>query len=179
MMLLDEKRIEIEWINSLGLGFVVVLTYNRPINNWKLSMALDLTPNEFVGYRIKPDYHNYTVGIVRRYGPGSKLAGQEYFKPMAYCKDVSQAASMLFNFALRTRGEAAQDEQGLLDKSCADMKAFQCAVNDAKADVLAAIAELQSKIDVLGLNASQLAKILGTSAGDEVAGEHDDATGKD
>lgn len=131
------------------------------------ALAPDFTPNEFVGYRIKPDYHNYTVGIVRRYGPNSKFPGQEYFKPMAYCKDVANAAHMLFNFALRTRGEEAQVAQSLIDKSCADMTAFKDAVDLAKADVLTAVQELQSKIDALELNADKLAKIIGAVSTEE------------
>lgn len=131
-------------------------------------MALDLTPNEFVGYRIKPDYHNYTVGIVRRYGPNSRDAGQEYFKPMAYCKDVNDAARMLFNFALRTRGEMSQVEQGLVDKSCADMSAFKDAVEAAKQDVQSAVTGLQKQITDLALTPSKLAKLLASPASQDI-----------
>lgn len=70
----------------------------------KPSGALNLIPNEVVGYRIVPDEHNWTVVIVRKYGPASKKHGEEYTTPLAYCKNLSTATQWIFSRDARMEG---------------------------------------------------------------------------
>jgi hypothetical protein len=69
------------------------------------------TPNEVVGYRILPDEHNWTVVLVRKYGPASKNAGQEYTSPLAYCRTLESAAQWILNRDARMQTEL----HGLMD----------------------------------------------------------------
>ena len=62
-------------------------------------------PNEVVGYRIVPDEHNWTVVLVRKYGPTSKHAGEEYFRPLAYCRSLESAAQWILNRDSRMQAE--------------------------------------------------------------------------
>lgn len=67
--------------------------------------GLGLIPNEVVGYRIVPDEHNWTVVLVRKYGPTSKHAGEEYFRPLAYCRSLESAAQWILNRDSRMQSE--------------------------------------------------------------------------
>lgn len=123
-------------------------------------MSLELVPNEFVGFRIQPDFNNFCVVLVRRYGPHSSKAGEEYSKKIAYCRNVSQAAVTLFEYSLRYRGEIAQDEQFRIDQSCANMEVLKDVVKVALQETLVAVAALDAKFDALGLTSLMAAKLL-------------------
>lgn len=134
-------------------------------------MSLDLIPNEFVGYRIKPDFYNYTVGIVRRHGPNSSKAGQEYFKPLGYYKNLGMAAQGVFNFALKELGAEAQVEQEKVDRSCASVEALASQVQAALDLALQAVAGVEQKFTDMGLTKAQALKLLSLKNDDEGAVE--------
>lgn len=127
-------------------------------------MTLDLTPNEFVGFRIQPDFNNFKVVMVRRYGPKSSKAGQEYARPISYCKDIHTAAMSLFNYALRYRAEASQEEQALVDKSCADMTVLREDVKKATDDVRVALLEIQGLLKDLDLTEREALRMMSDQA---------------
>lgn len=126
-------------------------------------MSLNLAPNELVGYRIKPDWHSFNVVLVKRHGPTSKNAGQEYDTPLAYCKNLSFAADCIFSHATRMVGELNQKDALQAEGSVADAKALHAAFDDARAHTLQAVAELQSRIDKLGLPRKELVQALGSA----------------
>lgn len=123
--------------------------------------GLDLTPNEFVGYRIKPDYYSFNVCVVKRHGPGSKKAGQEYEKTIAYCRTVQAAAAYIFDHALRVKAELSQEEIAALEGSVADVKGLLLQIAPAKAAAVAAVDELTTRLAALPLQRSELVKLLG------------------
>lgn len=59
--------------------------------------VLGLISNEVVGYRIVPDEHNWTVFLLCRYGLNRMFAGEEYFRPLAYCRSLESAAQWILN----------------------------------------------------------------------------------
>ena len=124
-------------------------------------MPLQLIPNELVGYRFKPDWYSVTVVMVKRHGPNSKNFGQEYETVLAYCKNVEFAANWLFEHVVKVQSELNQKEALAATGSVADTKAMLVSFGTAKAEVLAAAAQLQARIDTLGLNKKQLVQALG------------------
>lgn len=133
--------------------------------------GLDLTPNEFVGYRIKPDWYSFNVVIVKKHGKDSKHAGQEYDKVIAYCKSLPHAVEYILSHSLRVRSERAQDEQLALDQTVASTEALAAQYQTALGDALKAANELASRIQELGLSQKDLVKALGTPEGDTAEAE--------
>jgi hypothetical protein len=131
--------------------------------------GLDLTPNEFVGYRIKPDWYSFNVVIVKRHGKESKHAGDEYDKVIAYCKSLPHAVEYILSHSLRVRGERAQDEQLAADKSVASVEALAAQYQAALNDALQAANELATRIAALGLSQKELVKALGSAEDTEPA----------
>ncbi|KWU24722.1 hypothetical protein [Burkholderia cenocepacia] len=125
-------------------------------------MPLELTPNEFVGYRFAADWYNINVVQVKKHGPSSKHAGQEYTQVLAHCKDLHQASRWLFDHIMRAQGEDAQAVQHAVDSSVASIEALMALVDSAVAQVNAASAELQSRIDALHVSQKKLVKALGS-----------------
>ncbi|EEF22975.1 conserved hypothetical protein [Ricinus communis] len=137
-------------------------------------MSLELTPNEIVGYRFAVDWYNVDVVVVKKYGPNSKHAGQEYSQTLAHCKNVKSAAEWLFHHILRADGKEAQASQQALDGTAASTEALVRVVDSALQHVNAATGELQSRIDALGLTQKSLVKALGgqgVSAGEDEGGD--------
>lgn len=126
-------------------------------------MSPNFTPNEIVGYRIKPDWHSFNVVLVKRHGESSKNAGKEYETPLAYCKHLESAAQWIFSHALRTRAERTQEDILAVDGSCADIRGLLEVVAAAKADVSLAVQGLQARIDALALTRKALVQALGTA----------------
>lgn len=125
--------------------------------------GLDLTPNEFVGYRIKPDWYSFNVVIVKKHGKESKHAGDEYDKVIAYCKSLPHAVEYIVSHSLRVRAERAQAEQLALDKTVASAEALASQYQAALGDALRAANELAARIESLGLSQKDLVKALGTA----------------
>lgn len=125
-------------------------------------MSSDLfTPNEVVGYRFRADWHNITVVVVKRYGPNSKKAGQEYDTPLAYCRDIPNAAAWLTTHLTREKGAAAQASEEAISGSVADMKALLDTLSTVQAEVMAAVAELLSRVEALHMGHKDLVRALG------------------
>lgn len=140
-------------------------------------MPLELTPNEIVGYRFAVDWYSVDVVVVKRHGPNSKHAGQEYSQTLAYCKNVKSAAEWLFHHILRADGKEAQASQQALDGTVASLEALMRLVDSALQHVNAATAELQTRIDTLGLSQKSLVRALGEQGASTGEGESDDAAG--
>lgn len=130
-------------------------------------MTLNLVPNELVGYRIKPDWYNFKVVVVKRHGDGSRQAGQEYETPLAYCKNIEFAATWLLQHAMRVRGEAAQKEQEAIDGSVASTEALTRAVAQAREDVLGAVRALHQDLKGLDLSAKAVSRASGAPVDSE------------
>ena len=127
-------------------------------------MPLELTPNEVVGYRFRADWHSMNVVAVKRRGANSRNAGQEYEETLAYCKDVSHAASWLLHHIICAEGEAAQGEAQARARALADMEALMPVVRRAEEHVLQAARELARTLAALGLSQKQLVQALSKGA---------------
>jgi hypothetical protein len=123
-------------------------------------MSTAFEPNEFVGYRIKPDWYSFNVVLVKLHGPNSAQAGKEYETPVAYCKELATAANWIFTHAARVRGGMNQQEQEALDGNVADAKALASAFAGAQEQTLAALAELQARITEVSKTHKDLVKLL-------------------
>lgn len=132
-------------------------------------MALNLTPNKIVGYRIKPDWHSFNVVLVKLHGEGSKNAGKEYETTLAYCRGLDGAANWIFSHALRTKAELSQEEIAAVEGACADIRGLQTNVDAAKEEVFKAVANLQQRIDGLALTQKGLVQALGGADATEPA----------
>jgi hypothetical protein len=134
---------------------------------FELAMSLNLTPNEVIGYRIKPDWHSYNVVLVKRHGASSKNAGAEYEAPVAYCMSLPSAAAWVFSHAFRVKGEQSQKERLAIDGSVADVQALHAAFCAAEAHTLQAVYELQGRIDRMGLTRKDLVRGLGAPSAED------------
>lgn len=125
-------------------------------------MPLNLVPNELVGYRFRPDWYSMNVVMVKRHGENSKHAGQEYETVLAYCKNIGSASEWMFQHVMKVQGELNQTEALAAQGSVADMKALQAAVAVAMDHVAKAVAQLQGRLDALGITTPKmLVKALG------------------
>lgn len=129
------------------------------------NLTLQLTPNEVVGYRIKPDWNSYNVVLVKKHGPTSKSAGETYETPLAYCKNLAYAAEWIFSHATKVKAAEAQKEAELLGQAVDDAKAFAAAFDVAKAEVMQAVTELQARMEAAGLFNKDVVKALQADSG--------------
>jgi hypothetical protein len=131
--------------------------------------GLGLVPNEIVGYRIKPDWYNFTVVVVKRFGTNSKKAGQEYEEALAYCRSLTSASDWLIEHVTRVTAEQLQADvlaaaqaqiaakgakvaAKVAEGSVANAKALADAIAVAKAAAHVAIEELSARLEAAGLN---------------------------
>lgn len=131
--------------------------------------GLGLVPNETVGYRIKPDWYSFNVVLVKRHGPGSKKAGQEYETTLAYCKSISLAVRWIVSHHARVQGGLSQEEAHVATGSIADARALEASFAQASAQALQAANELEARIRAAGLLNKDLVKALGAAQPDEEA----------
>jgi hypothetical protein len=132
-------------------------------------MSLHLVPNEVVGYRFRADWYSINVVVVKRHGETSKRAGQEYEEVLAYCTNVKTAATWMFHHCQRAHGAEAQKLAEEQSGSLADMKALEGSVDKALAYVAQAAADLQARIDALGVSHKELVKTLERPQADSAA----------
>lgn len=124
--------------------------------------GLGLIPNEIVGWRIKPDWYNFTVVVVKRFGTSSKRAGQEYEESLAYCRSIESATQWLVQHVTRVEGERLQNVVQGASGSVANAQALHDAITAAQAVALVAVAELEGRLTAAGLNSPKLVtKFLG------------------
>lgn len=126
-------------------------------------MSLNLVPNELVGFRIRPDWYNFKVVVVKVHGEGSRQSGVQYDTPLAYCKSVESAAEWLLQHATRVRGDMAQQDAQALSGSVADTQALLSAMAQARADVLQAVAALKEELQDLDVSARGATRLLASS----------------
>lgn len=139
--------------------------------------GLGLVPNEVVGYRITPDWTSFNVQLVKRRGPSSKQAGQEYGETLAYCRSLEFAAKYIVSHATRVYGEELQDANEAIKHTVGDAEALSAAIVKAQEAAINAVRDLQVRIDALGLDRKGLVQALGeatdapaeTLAGDAAA----------
>lgn len=74
--------------------------------------GLKLIPNEIVGYRVRPDYHNWTVVSLKRHGSTSRSAGQVYESPVGYYRTLPSAFNAILQLAFRLEAEQGQQRIG-------------------------------------------------------------------
>ena len=142
----------------------------------KLNMAgLQLTPNEIVGYRIKPDWYNFKVVLVKKKGAASKDKGAEYEDVLGYCRSIEFAAKYIVDHATRMYGEEYQAASLSEKKTVADALALMEAIAKAKECALVAVKELDERIKALGLSRKELVVGLGEGGDDAPAAEKDAA----
>lgn len=104
-------------------------------------MSLDLSPNEVVGYRIKPDAFNWTVVRVKKHGVNSKYAGEEYESTgLAYCKNLKHAVDFIINKEARLAAEYLPL-----------MEAFE----KAKQEAFSAMADLEARLMAAGVDVAR------------------------
>jgi hypothetical protein len=124
--------------------------------------GLGLVPNAIVGWRLKPDYYNVTVCVVKRYGDSSKKAGQEYEESLAYCRNIESAVLWLITHVTRVEGERLQDEIEADQGSVASAEGLLDAMVFAQTEALKAVADLDARLTAAGLKSpKQLVSFLG------------------
>ena len=137
-------------------------------------MSLNLTPNEVIGYRIKPDWYSFNVVAVKRHGPSSKNAGKEYETPLAYCKNLSFAAEWILGHASRVHGELNQKEQESVNGTVAQAEALAAAFITAQEHVNRAVEDLQARLEAAGILPKTLVRRLGSLPGEAPVEEADE-----
>jgi len=123
--------------------------------------GLGLVPNPVVGYRIVPDWNSFNVQLVKRRGATSKQAGQEYGETIAYCRSLEFATRHIIQHATRVYGEELQDAALEVRQTVGDAEALAQAIVKAQDTAMAAVLELQARIDALGLDRKGLVQALG------------------
>lgn len=115
--------------------------------------GLNLTPNEVVGYRIKAEYLNWTVVLVKKKGEQSRLAGAEYETPVGYYKSIEAAALAIVTHEAQRLGEELQADALREHGTVADARAIVRAFEKAAAAAREALAQVHA--DVLALAADE------------------------
>ncbi len=137
-------------------------------------VGLKLVPNETVGYRIRPDFYNWDVEEVKRHGPNSKSAGEQYSRNLGHFKSLGAAASHIFNLYLRVQGALNQDQELAQSGELASLRALVETVSAAHAEVMKAVEELEQFLAEAGISRRDIAKLVrgtGTLEADEQPAE--------
>lgn len=125
--------------------------------------GLKLVPNESVGYRLKPDYYNWTVVALKRHGATSKNAGEVYETPVGYFKNPEVALNHIFQLETRMHGEAGQKAVEAATGEHCSHDALLKAIEAGLAAVKQTAELLQKDLKDAGLDLHELAKhIKGT-----------------
>ncbi len=119
---------------------------------------LNLIPNEIVGYRIHPDTWNWTVVEVKRYGPNSKFAGQEYESPLSYQKDIRNAVKYIVNYVSALEGAKLQRATFETTGVTASLEALQEAFEKAEKAAISAVDDLEKRFSDIGIDINTLNK---------------------
>jgi hypothetical protein len=122
--------------------------------------GLNLTPNEKAGYRVRPDYHNWTVVLVKLHGPQSKSAGQEYDTPVGYYKTLPMALRAINDLETRLVTAELQDELRKNTGAVASLSVIEEAVRRGQAAAEEAGRALEEQMQAAGVSVTDLAKAL-------------------
>lgn len=101
------------------------------------------TPNEIVGYRIVVDSHNWNVALVKKHGPNSKYAGQEYAQILSHHKNLEHALLNIHDRTVRDELTKIQGTGGI-----SDLTGLSQILVQSKAAVVCALAEVLSKLEL-------------------------------
>lgn len=124
--------------------------------------GLNLIPNESAGYRVRPDYHNWTVVQVKIHGPQSKFAGQEYDTPVGYYKTLKMALRAIYELETRLSTIQLQDEAHRATGKVASLDVIQEAIERGLAAAEDAAHALDEQMRDAGVTVTDLAKALRT-----------------
>jgi hypothetical protein len=124
--------------------------------------GLNLTPNEIVGYRVRPDYHNWTAVLVKVHGPQSRFAGQQYDTPIGYYKTLPMALRGIFELSTRLNAIELQEEVHRDTGELASQDVLTLAVERGRAAAEEAGRALEEQLQAAGLTVTDLAKALRT-----------------
>jgi len=127
--------------------------------NNTLTAGLNLIPNEIEGYRIKPDYYNWTLVSLKRHGISSKYAGTLYETPIGYYKSIPVALSNLLNLEARLEAERTGKLAGLEESKEAAEHRLIAAFERAEKSVLKAALALEADLVAAGVTLSSLSKL--------------------
>lgn len=117
-----------------------------------------LIPNEFAGYRIKPDYYNWTVVVLKKHGITSKSAGEIYETPMGYYKSIELAFKAIYELESRQHAEAAEKEGAASNPEFSYPQALVEAFKAGEAAVKQTAQLFEQDLKNAGLNLHELAK---------------------
>lgn len=132
--------------------------------------ALDLTPNAIVGYRIRPDWYNFTVVVVKRHGSSSSKAGETYEESLAYCKNLEHAVHWLVEHVTRVEGERLQGQLPDLSSCLVATQALEQAITAAKQAAVEAVQDLKSSLQDAALaQPAMMRKLLGAPSAEEAS----------
>lgn len=126
--------------------------------------GLDLVPNSVVGYRIRAEWLNWVVVLVKRHGAQSRVAGQEYDTAVGYYKDLEQAARAALRLETARLAGSAQDAAVREQGTCAETQALLDALPGAAAQVERALHALHASIRALGGTEVQVRRALAAQA---------------
>ena len=128
---------------------------------------LNLVPNEVIGYRILPDQCNWTVVLVKKHGPDSKYAGKEYSESLAFCRDIYSAVSWIVRYEAATEGRKSQEAHEKLKGDVANLKALEAVFAKAENAALAAVKNLEERLNAAGIDLKKMTKKMEAPEGSE------------
>ncbi|MBC8737305.1 hypothetical protein F6X40_10850 [Paraburkholderia sp. UCT31] len=120
--------------------------------------GLNLVPNKSIGFRIRPDYYNWTVVHVKEKGANSKDAGQQYDTTIGYYKSLEAAVHAIVELSARMQGEELQKDAAAESGDIASISALANAIEAAKAAAFEAVAQFQKDMDDAGVSVWHIAK---------------------
>lgn len=131
------------------------------VSNTPEKKKLDLTPNEIIGYRIRPDQWNWSVVVVKVHGKESKNAGQQYESPLpAYCKDLTIAVQTIFDRVAKLEGRSEQDLTFDTTGQAADLNSLVKAFEKAEKAVMWSLKDLEERIIESGIDLKSVGRLM-------------------
>jgi hypothetical protein len=112
--------------------------------------GLDLVPNSVVGYRIRAEWLNWVVVLVKRHGEHSRAAGQEYDTAVGYYKNLEQAAQAVLRLETARLAGLAQAQALAEHGTLAETRALLEALPQAQAALERALDDVRRRLDTLG-----------------------------
>lgn len=120
--------------------------------------GLDLVPNCVIGYRIRAEWLNWVVVLVKRRGVHSRTPGQEYATVVGYYKDLEQAAQAVLRLESARLAGAAQERLAAGQGTCADARALIDALSQAQAALGRALEDVRQQLKAGGFASEAAAR---------------------
>ena len=122
--------------------------------------GLNLTPNEIAGYRLRPDFHNWTAVLVKVHGPQSRFAGQQYDTPIGYYKTLPMALKAIFELETRLSTAQMQDEVYRTTGELASLSVLTDAIERGRKAAEDAAHALEEQLRAAGLTVTDVTKVM-------------------